>query len=110
MTAVSVQEPVAAPAAEIGTIEAREFSFWYGKKQAHEIQLAVLRARLPLSSARRGRQSLPASITPQRSHSGIRQRVIWVSMVGIFDKKMDVGALRQGSGWFQRWILSENRL
>ncbi len=42
MTAVSVQQPVTGRASQAGTIEAREFSFWYGKKQAlKKIQMAV---------------------------------------------------------------------
>src|SRR6476660_7344230 len=42
MTAVSTQESVADVGAHLGTIEAREFSFWYGKKQAlNKISMAV---------------------------------------------------------------------
>ena len=42
MTAVSVERPLEQPITETGTIEAREFSFWYGKKQAlKSIQMAV---------------------------------------------------------------------
>jgi phosphate transport system ATP-binding protein len=109
MTAVSVQEPVAAPASEIGTIEAREFSFWYGKKQALEqIQMAVppraVTALIGPSGC--GKSTFLRSINrlndliPGIRHGGD----LCLDGQSIFDKKMDVVALRQRVGMvFQRW-------
>jgi phosphate transport system ATP-binding protein len=109
MTAVSVQEPVAASAAEIGTIEAREFSFWYGKKQAlTQIQMAVppraVTALIGPSGC--GKSTFLRSINrlndliPGIRHEGD----LCLDGQSIFDKKMDVVALRQRVGMvFQRW-------
>ncbi|HKC81051.1 MAG TPA: phosphate ABC transporter ATP-binding protein PstB [Gemmatimonadaceae bacterium] len=109
MTAVSVQEPVAAPTAEIGTIEAREFSFWYGKKQAlTRIQMAVppraVTALIGPSGC--GKSTFLRSINrlndliPGIRHEGD----LCLDGQSIFDKKMDVVALRQRVGMvFQRW-------
>jgi len=109
MTAVRVQEPVAPPAAEIGTIEAREFSFWYGKKQAlTQIQMAVppraVTALIGPSGC--GKSTFLRSINrlndliPGIRHEGD----MCLDGQSIFDKKMDVVALRQRVGMvFQRW-------
>jgi phosphate transport system ATP-binding protein len=109
VTAVSVQEPVAAPASEIGTIEAREFSFWYGKKQAlTQIQMAVppraVTALIGPSGC--GKSTFLRSINrlndliPGIRHEGD----LCLDGQSIFDKKMDVVGLRQRVGMvFQRW-------
>jgi phosphate transport system ATP-binding protein len=109
MTAVRVQEPVAPPASEIGTIEAREFSFWYGKKQAlTQIQMAVppraVTALIGPSGC--GKSTFLRSINrlndliPGIRHDGD----LCLDGQSIFDKKMDVVALRQRVGMvFQRW-------
>ena len=109
MTAVSVQAPVAASAAEIGTIEAREFSFWYGKKQAlKQIQMAVppraVTALIGPSGC--GKSTFLRSINrlndliPGIRHEGD----LCLDGQSIFDKRMDVVALRQKVGMvFQRW-------
>jgi phosphate transport system ATP-binding protein len=109
MTAVSVQEPVAASADAIGTIEAREFSFWYGKKQAlTQIQMAVppraVTALIGPSGC--GKSTFLRSINrlndliPGIRHEGD----MCLDGQTIFDKKMDVVALRQRVGMvFQRW-------
>ncbi len=109
MTAVSVQEPLAKPANQAGTIEAREFSFWYGKKQAlNKIQLAVppraVTALIGPSGC--GKSTFLRSINrlndliPGIRHEGD----LCLDGQSIFDKGMDVVALRQRVGMvFQRW-------
>jgi len=109
MTAVSVQEPVASSAAEIGTIEARDFSFWYGKKQAlKQIQMAVpARAVTALiGPSGCGKSTFLRSINrlndliPGIRHEGD----MCLDGQSIFDKGLDVVALRQRVGMvFQRW-------
>ena len=109
MTAVSVQEPVASAASEIGTIEARNFSFWYGKKQAlKQIQMAVpARAVTALiGPSGCGKSTFLRSINrlndliPGIRHEGD----LCLDGQSIFDKGMDVVALRQRVGMvFQRW-------
>ena len=109
MTAVSVQEPLAKLASQAGTIEAREFSFWYGKKQAlNRIQLAVppraVTALIGPSGC--GKSTFLRSINrlndliPGIRHEGD----LCLDGQSIFDKGMDVVALRQRVGMvFQRW-------
>ena len=109
MTAVSVQEPVASAASEVGTIEARDFSFWYGKKQAlKQIQMAVpARAVTALiGPSGCGKSTFLRSINrlndliPGIRHEGD----LCLDGQSIFDKGMDVVALRQRVGMvFQRW-------
>ena len=109
MTAVSVQEPVASVAAEIGTIEARAFSFWYGKKQAlKQIRMAVpARAVTALiGPSGCGKSTFLRSINrlndliPGIRHEGD----MCLDGQSIFDKGLDVVALRQRVGMvFQRW-------
>jgi phosphate transport system ATP-binding protein len=109
MTAVSVQERGARQATQAGTIEAQNFSFWYGKKQAlKSIQMAVppraVTALIGPSGC--GKSTFLRSINrlndliPGIRHEGD------LSLDGqsIFDKGMDVVALRQRVGMvFQRW-------
>jgi phosphate transport system ATP-binding protein len=109
MTAVSVQEPVSSAAPEIGTIEARDFSFWYGKKQAlKQIQMAfparAVTALIGPSGC--GKSTFLRSINrlndliPGIRHEGD----MCLDGQSIFDKGMDVVALRQRVGMvFQRW-------
>lgn len=109
MTAPSIQEPVAGTTAETGTIEARDFSFWYGKKQAlKQIQIAVpprtVTALIGPSGC--GKSTFLRSINrlndliPGIRHEGD----MCLDGQSIFDKKMDVVALRQRVGMvFQRW-------
>jgi phosphate transport system ATP-binding protein len=109
MTAVSVQEPVVGVAPEIGTIEARDFSFWYGKKQAlKQVKLAVppraVTALIGPSGC--GKSTFLRSINrlndliPGIRHEGD----LCLDGQSIFDKGMDVVALRQRVGMvFQRW-------
>ncbi len=109
MTAVSVQEPVPGAAPEVGTIEARDFSFWYGKKQAlKQIQMAVpARAVTALiGPSGCGKSTFLRSINrlndliPGIRHEGD----LCLDGQSIFDKGMDVVALRQRVGMvFQRW-------
>jgi phosphate transport system ATP-binding protein len=109
MTAVSVQERVTSRASQAGTIEAQDFSFWYGKKQAlKKIRMAVppraVTALIGPSGC--GKSTFLRSINrlndliPGIRHEGD------LSLDGqsIFDKGMDVVALRQRVGMvFQRW-------
>jgi len=109
VTAISPGEAPAELAPEIGRIEAREFSFWYGKKQAlNRIQMAVppraVTALIGPSGC--GKSTFLRSINrlndliPGIRHEGD------LSLDGqsIFDKGMDVVALRQRIGMvFQRW-------
>ncbi len=109
MTAVSAQEPVTGVAAHLGTIEAREFSFWYGKKQAlNQISLAVppraVTALIGPSGC--GKSTFLRSINrlndliPGIRHEGD----LCLDDKSIFEKGMDVVALRQRVGMvFQRW-------
>jgi phosphate transport system ATP-binding protein len=109
MTAVSLQRPLGKPTTDIGTIEAREFSFWYGKKQAlNKIQMAfparAVTALIGPSGC--GKSTFLRSINrlndliPGIRHEGDMA----LDGQSIFDKKMDVVALRQRVGMvFQRW-------
>ena len=109
MTAVSVQEPIAGVAPEIGTIEARDFSFWYGKKQAlKKIQLAVPSRAVTalIGPSGCGKSTFLRSINrlndliPGIRHEGD----MCLDGQSIFDNGMDVVALRQRVGMvFQRW-------
>jgi len=109
MTTVSVREPVSSAAPEVGTIEARDFSFWYGKKQAlKQIQMAVpARAVTALiGPSGCGKSTFLRSINrlndliPGIRHEGD----LCLDGQSIFDKGMDVVALRQRVGMvFQRW-------
>jgi len=109
MTAISVQQPITDPGAQSGTIEAREFSFWYGKKQAlKRISMAVppraVTALIGPSGC--GKSTFLRSINrlndliPGIRHEGD----MLLDGQSIFDKGMDVVALRQRVGMvFQRW-------
>ena len=108
MTAVA---PVSAPATAdaVGTIEARDFSFWYGKKQAlRSISMAVpprsVTALIGPSGC--GKSTFLRSINrlndliPGIRHEGD------LSLDGnsVYDASLDVVALRQRVGMvFQRW-------
>lgn len=109
MIAISINEPLPNLALELGTIDVRDFSFWYGKKQAlNRIRMAVppraVTALIGPSGC--GKSTFLRSINrlndliPGIRHEGD------VSLDGqsIFDKGMDVVALRQRVGMvFQRW-------
>jgi phosphate transport system ATP-binding protein len=109
MTAISVQQPITDQAVQSGTIEAREFSFWYGKKQALKgISMAVppraVTALIGPSGC--GKSTFLRSINrlneliPGIRHEGD----LLLDGQSIFDKGMDVVALRQRVGMvFQRW-------
>lgn len=108
MTAVAtVVKPVGADT--IGTIEARDFSFWYGKKQAlKNISMAVppraVTALIGPSGC--GKSTFLRSINrlndliPGIRHEGD----LCLDNNSIFDPSLDVVALRQRVGMvFQRW-------
>lgn len=109
MTAVAPAHPRTAPAASIGSIEAKNFSFWYGKKQALDsISLAVpprsVTALIGPSGC--GKSTFLRSINrlndliPGIRHEGD------LSLDGksVYDKSLDIVALRQRVGMvFQRW-------
>ncbi len=108
MTAVApVSAPVAADA--IGTIEARDFSFWYGKKQAlRNISMAVpprsVTALIGPSGC--GKSTFLRSINrlndliPGIRHEGD----LCLDGHSVYDPSLDIVALRQRVGMvFQRW-------
>ncbi|HEY6089025.1 MAG TPA: phosphate ABC transporter ATP-binding protein PstB [Gemmatimonadaceae bacterium] len=109
MTSVRLREPIAPPVPSSGTIEARQFSFWYGKKQALKgITMAVppraVTALIGPSGC--GKSTFLRSINrlndliPGIRHDG----EMLLDGQSIFDKTMDVVALRQRVGMvFQRW-------
>lgn len=98
-----------ARAAEVGTIEARDFSFWYGKKQA----LKNISMKIPP-------RAVTALIGPSgcgkstflRSINRLNDLILGIRHEGdlcldgasVFGKSLDVVALRQRVGMvFQRW-------
>ena len=109
MTAISTQEPITGVDLHAGTIEAKDFSFWYGKKQAlNQISMAVppraVTALIGPSGC--GKSTFLRSINrlndliPGIRHEGEMR----LDDQSIFDKGMDVVALRQRVGMvFQRW-------
>src|SRR5215210_3992560 len=109
MTAVSVQQPVTARAAQVGTIEARDFSFWYGKKQAlKNITFAIppraVTALIGPSGC--GKSTFLRSINrlndliPGIRHDGD----LCLDGRSVYERSLDVVALRQRVGMvFQRW-------
>jgi len=109
MTAISLQEQTVDPVRVVGTIEARDFSFWYGKKQAlNRIGMAVppraVTALIGPSGC--GKSTFLRSINrlndliPGIRHEGD----MCLDGQSIFEKGMDVVALRQRVGMvFQRW-------
>jgi phosphate transport system ATP-binding protein len=109
MTLAVAQSPTSDIARQLGTIEAHDFSFWYGKKQAlRRINIAVPpRAVTALigpsgcgkSTFLRSINRLNDLIPGIRHEGGMR-----LDGQNIFDKSMDVVALRQRVGMvFQRW-------
>ena len=108
MTAVAAL-PAILPNDTIGSIEAKEFSFWYGKKQALEgISLAVpprsVTALIGPSGC--GKSTFLRSINrlndliPGIRHEGD----LCLDGKSVYDKTLDIVALRQRVGMvFQRW-------
>jgi phosphate transport system ATP-binding protein len=109
MTTVAAQAPAPDLARQFGRIEARDFSFWYGKKQAlrHVSIAAPPRAVTALiGPSGCGKSTFLRSINrlndliPGIRHEGD----MTLDGQNIFDKSMDVVALRQRVGMvFQRW-------
>jgi phosphate transport system ATP-binding protein len=109
MTSALAQSSAPDSARQFGTIEARNFSFWYGKKQAlKNISIAVppraVTALIGPSGC--GKSTFLRSINrlndliPGIRHEG----EMCLDSQSIFDKSMDVVALRQRVGMvFQRW-------
>ncbi len=109
MTSALAQPPALDAARQSGTIEARDFSFWYGKKQAlKNISIAVppraVTALIGPSGC--GKSTFLRSINrlndliPGIRHEGEMR----LDSQSIFEKSMDVVALRQRVGMvFQRW-------
>ena len=101
--------PSTAPASEIGTIEARDFSFWYGKKQAlRNISVSIppraVTALLGPSGC--GKSTFLRSINrlndliPGVRHEGD----LCLDGNSVYERSLDVVALRQRVGMvFQRW-------
>jgi len=110
MTAVA-QVAAPAPAARdtVGTIEAREFSFWYGKKQA----LKSITLKVPSRSVTAligpsgcGKSTFLRSINRLNDLiPGVRQEGdLCLDGNSVYDPSLDVVALRQRVGMvFQRW-------
>ena len=98
-----------ASAAAIGTIEATNFSFWYGKKQAlHGISLAVPARSVTalIGPSGCGKSTFLRSINrlndliPGIKHEGD----LCLDGRSVYDKSLDIVALRQRVGMvFQRW-------
>jgi phosphate transport system ATP-binding protein len=109
MTSAAAQAPAPDLARQFGRIEARDFSFWYGKKQAlrHVSIAAPPRAVTALiGPSGCGKSTFLRSINrlndliPGIRHEGD----MTLDGQNIFDKSMDVVALRQRVGMvFQRW-------
>jgi phosphate transport system ATP-binding protein len=109
MTATLPREATPYLSQQVGSIEAREFSFWYGKKQAlRTISIAVppraVTALIGPSGC--GKSTFLRSINrlndliPAVRHEGD----MCLDGQSIFDRGMDVVALRQRVGMvFQRW-------
>jgi phosphate transport system ATP-binding protein len=109
MTSMVAPQPVPDLVQQLGTIEARDFSFWYGKKQAlNRIRMAAppraVTALIGPSGC--GKSTFLRSINrlndliPGVRHEG----EMCLDGQSIFDKRMDVVALRQRVGMvFQRW-------
>jgi phosphate transport system ATP-binding protein len=109
MTSALAQSPTPDTTRQFGTIEARDFSFWYGKKQAlKNISIAVpARAVTALiGPSGCGKSTFLRSINrlndliPGIRHEGD----MCLDGQSIFDKGVDVVAIRQRVGMvFQRW-------
>jgi len=109
MTSAVAKSPTSDVARQLGTIEAHDFSFWYGEKQAlRRINIAVppraVTALIGPSGC--GKSTFLRSINrlndliPGIRHEGDMR----LDGQNIFDKSMDVVALRQRVGMvFQRW-------
>ncbi len=109
MTSVVAQQPLPDLVGQAGTIEARDFSFWYGNKQAlNRIRMAAppraVTALIGPSGC--GKSTFLRSINrlndliPGVRHEG----EMCLDGQSVFDKSMDVVALRQRVGMvFQRW-------
>jgi len=109
MTSTVMHVPAPELTRQLGTIEARDFSFWYGKKQAlKHISIAVppraVTALIGPSGC--GKSTFLRSINrlndliPGIRHEG----QMCLDGQNIFEKGMDVVALRQRVGMvFQRW-------
>jgi phosphate transport system ATP-binding protein len=109
MTSALAQAPAPENTSRLGAIEARDFSFWYGKKQAlKNISIAVppraVTALIGPSGC--GKSTFLRSINrlndliPGIRHEG----EMCLDGQSIFDKRVDVVAIRQRVGMvFQRW-------
>jgi phosphate transport system ATP-binding protein len=107
--AVTREEDQATAAEETGTLEARSFSFWYGKKQAlKEIKLLIPARSITalIGPSGCGKTTFLRSINrlneliPGIRHEGD----ICLDGASIYSRDLDVVALRQRVGMvFQRW-------
>ena len=110
MTAAVTRVEAPAPAVEeAGTLEARSYSFWYGKKQALKNISVLIPARsitALIGPSGCGKTTFLRSINrlneliPSVRHEGD----IWLDGSSIYRRDLDVVALRQRVGMvFQRW-------
>lgn len=105
-TRLAVPSPDAPP---VGAIEARDYSFWYGDKRAlNKVSIAIPRCSVTalLGPSGCGKSTFLRSINrlndliPDARHEGD----LYLDGASIFDRSMDVVALRQKVGMvFQRW-------
>ena len=109
MTAVQTSDRAAAPARTTGTIAARDFSFWYGKKQALfgvSVDIAPREITALIGPSGCGKSTFLRSINrlnemiPATRHEGR----IELDGDDIYDRGTDLVMLRQRIGMvFQRW-------
>jgi phosphate transport system ATP-binding protein len=109
MTSALAQAPAPEDTSRLGAIEARDFSFWYGKKQAlKNISIAVPSRAVTalIGPSGCGKSTFLRSINrlndliPGIRHEGD----MCLDGQSIFDKGVDVVAIRQRVGMvFQRW-------
>ena len=110
MTPVAANPPVrTTPGNKLGSIEARQFSFWYGKKQAlKNISLSVQPRSVTalIGPSGCGKSTFLRSINrlndliPAIRHEGD----LCLDGTSVYDRSLDVVALRQRVGMvFQRW-------
>ncbi len=109
MTAAAPVSTPAASADAVGTIEARDFSFWYGKKQAlRNISMAVRPRSVTalIGPSGCGKSTFLRSVNrlndliPGIRHEGD----LCLDGNSVYDQSLDIVALRQRVGMvFQRW-------
>ena len=109
MTARALNEEPRTDPTRLGTIKAKEFSFWYGEKQAlFDITLAIRPRAITalIGPSGCGKSTFLRSINRLNELiPGTRRKgALELDGVDVYDKGTDVVALRQRAGMvFQRW-------